>query len=99
MADSLAALGHGDQVLQYRAKGRRSGHDTDDAPRYLRRASTARHFELLDTMMSAHLTDDDHDAAIAAYTSALTMAPWKNDILYYLGKERLSRRGPERHGR
>jgi serine/threonine protein kinase len=94
MADSLAALGQGDEVLQYRAKGRRSGHDTDDAPRYLRRASTARHSELLETMMSAHLTDDDHDAAIAAYTSALTMAPWKNDILYYLGKERLSAADP-----
>jgi tetratricopeptide (TPR) repeat protein len=94
MADSLAALGHGDEVLRYRAKGRRSGDDADDAPRYLRRVSIARESELLDTMMSASLNDDDHDAAIAAYTSALTMAPWKTDILYQMGKERLSAADP-----
>jgi serine/threonine protein kinase len=94
MADSLAALGRGDEVLQYRAWGRRPGHDADDAPGYLRLASTARHSELLSKMMSASLNDDDHDAAIAAYAAALTMAPWKTDILYYLGKERLGAADP-----
>jgi len=94
MADSLAALGRGDEVLQYRAKGRQPGDDADDAPSYLRRGSITRHSELLGTMMSASLNDEGPDAAIAAYASALTMAPWKTDILYYLGQERLNAADP-----
>jgi tetratricopeptide (TPR) repeat protein len=94
MADSLAALGRGDEVLQYRAKGRQPGDDTDDAPGYLRRGGIDRQYDLMGKMMTAMSIEDDHDAAIAAYTSVLTMAPWETDMLYYLGKERLGAADP-----
>ena len=94
MADSLAALGRGGEILHYRAKGRQPGDDADGAPGYLRRGGMDRGYDLLGKMMSAMLIEDDHDAAIAAYTSVLAMAPWKTDILYYLGKEKLGAADP-----
>ena len=95
MANSLAALGRDDDVLQYRAKALLPGHTPEDAPTYLQMENIRRHSEHA-TSASLSSFADDHDAAVAGYESALRVAPWETHNLYFLGKERLAAGDPAR---
>src|ERR1035441_4412163 len=92
MADSLAALGRDDEVFQYRSKGLQAGHSSDEALEYLRPTSLGRYSEVLAARVTAYRKSDqqDHEAAIAAYSAALKAAPWQTDVLYYRAEARLA---------
>jgi serine/threonine protein kinase len=92
MADSLAALGRDDEVFQYRSKGLQPGHSSDEALEYLRPTSLGRYSEVLAARVTAYRKSDqqDHEAAIAAYSAALKAVPWQTDVFYYRAEARLA---------
>jgi serine/threonine protein kinase/Flp pilus assembly protein TadD len=91
MADSLAALGRGAEALQYRQKGLRPGHNPDDTPQYHRPVSMRGHSGVLNHTITAHFKSDegDYETAIAAYTAALEIEPWRTEILCDRAQDRL----------
>lgn len=91
MADSLAALGRGEEALRYREKGLRGGHSPDDTPRYLQPVITPGHSEMLGQTVTAHFksSEGDYAGAISAYTAALEIEPWRTDSYYFRAKARL----------
>jgi serine/threonine protein kinase len=96
MADSLAALDRYDEAFQYRRKGLEPGRGRDDVPRYLGPVRPGTPPEVLAEKITAHFKreDGDHEAAVAAYTAALVIAPWDIGIRYERGETRLAAGDP-----
>jgi serine/threonine protein kinase len=95
MADSLAALERYDEAFQYRRKGVEPSRP-DDGPHYVGPVRRSTRGDILGETMTAHFKreDGDHEAALAAYTTALAIAPWDTRILYERGETRLAAGNP-----